>query len=149
MTQSSAIAAILTLCLAATPKPVFDNEPPSFKWTEAPKTFEVDVPKSVKRVEVIFVRDSAVDGKTYSALSGRQGLLKVNGAEVVKWLRTDPDGLDVYQNVLNKAEIKAKDPAAENLWIDVTSVAKPGKNEFHYFHRAGTAMGLRIRGWRK
>lgn len=147
MIRPSVLAIFTTISLVSAPKPVFDNEFAPLRYDDTPKVWELEIPKGVKRVEIVFVSETKGE-KSYTAECGRMGLLKINGKDVIKWLRRQDDGINVYQNLFTGAEFKSSDKSASE-WIDVSAAVQMGKNEFHYFHRASTKMGLRVQGWRK
>lgn len=108
-------------------------------WREAPKRWTLQLPAEVTKVEVTFYSPG---GKPASADAGPGGVLQVNAAMAIGFRAEQADRRtfhDYLKNIDFQTTVDAADP-----FVDVTPLIKPGANEFLYYHRSPTPMGVKL-----
>ena len=109
-------------------------------WRDAPKRWRLQLPAGLSKVEVGFYVDGS---ERVAADPGPGGVLQVN-AEMAVGFRAEQDGIRTFFDYRKQAEFQTR-AAGPGLWLDVTQLTRPGENEFLYYHRSETPMGLKLR----
>jgi len=115
----------------------------TFHWHDAPKRWNIQLPENVSKVEVAFY----LKGDDFVTLNATfAGVLQVNEQHVVGFRRKTRSGYIIH-NYLEKNDYlvnRSKKPT-KGKFLDVTSLIKPGTNEFQFSHYTATPAGLKVR----
>jgi hypothetical protein len=110
-------------------------------YTEAPKTWTIDIPADFTKVEV------GVYGKgedTPNSYGGWNAYLKVNGDYAWEFLRYDSALGGIIQDHLQGAEVL--ESSGKDQYLEVTSMITPGENTITYYHyTSGDGIGIKVR----
>jgi hypothetical protein len=111
------------------------------RYTEAPKTWTIEVPDNFAKVEV------GVYGKgeeTPNKYGGWNAYLKINGEYAWKFVRHEKDRGGIFYDYLQGQEVVAS--TGDDRYLDVTKMVKAGKNTITYYHyTSGEGAGIKVK----
>ena len=110
-------------------------------YSQAPKTWTIDVPADFTKVEVAVYGAGKDETNQYG---GWKAYLQINGAYVWEFLRYDADLGGVIYNHMDQKEIE--ESAGRGQYLDVTSMVTAGRNSITYYHYTeGDGIGVKIK----
>lgn len=110
-------------------------------YSQAPKTWTIDVPQNFNKVEVAHYSSGKIEANKYM---GWNGYLKLNGQYVWEFLRFDATlGGIIYDYI---AGVEVRESTGKGLWLDVTGSISAGSNTITYYHyNEGNGIGVKVR----
>lgn len=110
-------------------------------YTQAPKTWTIDVPQNFNKVEVGVYPMGKTEINQYG---GWNGYLKLNGQYVWKFVRHDTTLGGIIYDYINGAEVL--ETTGRGKWLDVTSKISAGGNTVTFYHyTGGDGIGVKVR----
>ncbi len=110
-------------------------------YTQAPKTWTVDIPQNYNKVEVCVYAKGTDETNQYG---GWQAYLKINGEYVWEFLRHDSQIGGIIYDYQREEEVI--ESTARGSYLDVTAMVKPGENTITYYHyTSGDGIGVKLR----
>ncbi len=110
-------------------------------YTQAPKTWTIDVPQNFNKVEVATYSSGKIEANQYM---GWNGYLKLNGQYVWKFVRFDSKLGGILYDYITGAEVM--ETAGRGKWLDVTSKISAGGNTVTFYHyTGGDGIGVKVR----
>ncbi len=110
-------------------------------YTQAPKTWTINVPQNFSKVEVAHYSSGKIEANKYM---GWNGYLKLNGQYVWEFVRFDATlGGIIYDYI---AGMEVRESTGRGMWLDVTSRINVGSNTITYYHYTeGDGIGVKVR----
>lgn len=110
-------------------------------YTQAPKTWTINVPQNFNKVEVAHYSAGKIEANKYM---GWNGYLKLNGQYVWEFVRFDATlGGIIYDYI---AGMEVRESTGRGLWLDVTGRISAGSNTITYYHYTeGNGIGVKVR----
>lgn len=101
-------------------------------YSEAPKTWQIQIPDEVIKVEVGV---SAKGKSEVNKYGGWKGYMKLNGSLLWKMKGLNEDKQALIEDYIIKKTVL--ETTGKNAWLDITGVVKVGANELTYYHYTG------------
>lgn len=141
VTAINVIIAAIILFSSIANAAVIENDLGVVLYTEAPKTWTIDVPQEFNKVEIGVYAKGKTEVNQYS---GWNGYLKLNGQYAWKFVRYDTKLGGIFYDYINGAEIQ--ETTGRGKWLDVTSKISAGGNTITYYHyTGGDGIGVKVR----
>ncbi len=110
-------------------------------YTQAPKTWTIDVPQNINKVEIGVYAKGQTEVNQYG---GWNGYLKLNGQYVWKFVRHDTKLGGIIYDYINGAEVL--ETTGRGKWLDVTGKISAGGNTVTFYHyTGGDGIGVKVR----
>jgi hypothetical protein len=110
-------------------------------YTQAPKTWTIDVPQNFDKVEVGVYGKGKDEVNQYG---GWAAYMEINGDYTWKFMRYDDTLGGIIHDYIKGREVQ--ESTGKGKWLDVTSMVKSGKNTSSYYHyTAGDGIGVKVR----
>jgi len=110
-------------------------------YSDAPKTWTIDVPANFVKVEAAIYSAGKDEQNMFG---GWQGSLKVNGNYAWKFLRHNPELGGMFRDYATGEDVR--EVTCRNAYYDITSMVHAGRNTITYYHyTAGPGLGVKIR----
>ncbi|MFZ2410848.1 MAG: hypothetical protein WAW23_04680, partial [Candidatus Methanoperedens sp.] len=120
---------------------VIENDLGVVLYTQAPKTWTIDVPQNFNKVEIGVYAKGQTDVNRYG---GWNGYLKLNGQYVWKFVRHDTKLGGIIYDYINGAEVL--ETTGRGQWLDVTGKISAGGNTVTFYHyTGGDGIGVKVR----
>ncbi len=110
-------------------------------YTQAPKTWTIDVPQNFNKVEIGVYSKGQTDVNQYG---GWNGYLKLNGQYIWKFVRHDTKLGGIIYDYITGAEVL--ETTGRGKWLDMTSKISTGGNTVTFYHyTGGDGIGVKVR----
>lgn len=112
----------------------------TISYTEAPRTWTVDLPPNFERVELgVYAKGKP----SVSMYGGWNAYLKINRRYVWKFIRFQKGVGGIIRNYFLDETVQER--SGRNKYINVTKLMKPGPNTIQYYHYTeGDGMGIKL-----
>jgi len=110
-------------------------------YTQAPRTWTIDVPADFTKVEVgVYGKDEEIPNK----YGGWNAYLKINSEPAWEFRRHDPTLGGIIYDYIDEQEVQEQ--LAHDAYLDVTSMIRAGENTITYYHyTSGDGIGVKVR----
>ncbi len=118
-----------------------DQDLGNVTYSQAPKTWTINVPENFAKVEVAHYSYGTDEQRKYS---GWNGSLKVNGKYAWKFVRFDSKLGGIVHDYVKGENVR--ETTGRGAYLDITSMVTPGENTITYYHfTEGPGIGVKIR----